>query len=336
MEMVCPVCDNKTNNLLDGVSCLNCGFEYAYVKLFSNKKSLDLWKMKISEKKNRIKTDRIERFSKKDCFVLSGDTVSFISDSGKTLSIFGGENTFEKIQNVKQYSRSERNHAILFEDGKIEVQGDNSYGQCEIGDVISAVSVLCGPNSTYVITETGNVMIFGVEIDEKIKTWKDITALACGSFHLLGLTKKKKVKIAGEMIEKSVLNKISGWENVKSICAATDCSIALFEDGSVSFAGRQNDPRSEAENWTDIMAIKADSSYAVGLTKDGTIKLAGSCKVYLDMGRSSAADWKNVVAITCSRSGIAAIFNDGTLKIVGNFSGDIEDICNEWKVRMKL
>lgn len=336
MEKICPICDNRTNSSVDGVACLKCGFEYAYVDFFSSKKSLELWRKKLDEKKKQMLDDKSERFSKNDCFILSGNTVSFISLDEKKLSIFGEESLFEEKKNVLQYSRSERNSAILFDNGKMEVHGDNSYGQCNIDGNISAISILCGANSTYAVSKNGEVLIFGVIIDEKIKTWKNISVLACGSFHLLGLTKDKKVKIAGEMIEKSVIDKVSGWKNVKSICAATDCSIALFEDGSVSFAGRQNDPRSEAESWKNIVSIKADSSYVVGLTKDGTIKLAGSCKAYLDMGRSTAANWTNVIAITCSRSGIAAIFRDGTLKIVGNFSGNVEEIYKEWKKHIKI
>ncbi len=70
--------------------------------------------------------------------------------------------------------------------------------------------------------------------------------------------------------------------------------------------------------------------------EDGEIKQAGSCKVFLDMGRSAAKDWKNVIAVTCSRSGIAAITEDGALKIAGNFSGDIDKICEVWEKQVKL
>lgn len=86
----------------------------------------------IEEKKNQLRADRAELFSNRDCFVLSGDTVSYVSVNEKKLLLFGGDNTFEERQNVRQYSRSERNSAILFENGEIEVRGDNSYGQCDI------------------------------------------------------------------------------------------------------------------------------------------------------------------------------------------------------------
>lgn len=337
MEMVCPVCAAKSSDLaMAEVSCTKCGFEYAYVDCFGGKKSLTLWRNKIEKKKAQLKLNKMELFSKTDCFILSSDTVAYVSTDEKRLSIFSSDGSVEEKQNVRQYSRSERNSAILLENGEIEAYGDNSYGQCNVQVTEPAASILCAPNCIYVIGESGQISISGAVIDAEIQSWRDISALSCGSFHLLGLTKDKKVRIAGEMIEKAVIEKVSSWKKVKSICAATDCSIALFDDGTVSFAGRKNDPRSEVENWKNIISVKADSSYAVGLTQEGNIQLAGTCKAYLDMERSTAAKWKNVIAITCSRSGIAAIFNDGSLKIVGNFSGDSEEIYKNWIDHVKI
>jgi hypothetical protein len=112
--------------------------------------------------------------------------------------------------------------------------------------------------------------------------------------------------------------------------------VALFQDGTVGFAGRKDDPRNNVKDWKKIVSVSVDSSYVIGITEDGEIRLAGSCKSFLDMGRSSAKDWKNVVAVTCSRSGIAAILQDGTLKIAGNFSGDINEVCETWKKNVEI
>ena len=92
---------------------------------------------------------------------------------------------------------------------------------------------------------------------------------------ILGLTYDKTVKIAGDCIDDEIVKKVSNWKNVKSIATSTDCSLALFEDGTVSFAGRASDPRSHIEDWRNIVAINADSSYVIGITEDGGIKMAG-------------------------------------------------------------
>ena len=334
MELKCPVCERVVSMNQSVIDCPHCGFEYPFIQYFCNKKSLDLWKTKIRNKRDRLRTDKIESLSKSGRFTLGSDTVSII-DSANSISILG-EDSFEERENVIGYSRSERNYAILFKDGNIEVRGDNSYGQCDIETDKSAVSVLCAPNCTYIVTDDGRVEYFGAELDKSIKTWKNVIDLAAGSFHLLGLTRDGNVLIAGEMIEKNVLDKIAGWKNVKSICAATDCSIALFNDGKVSFAGRPNDPRGVVDHWEDIVSIHADSSYTVGLTSNGTINISGKCKSFLDMGRSSVAAWNNVMAVSCSKSGIAGIFDDGTIKIVGNYSGNIEKTCDNWKKHIKI
>ena len=337
MEMICPVCGCKSPALkLSDISCNQCGFAYAYMNYFSGDISLSLWKTKIEKMREKIRMDKMSLFSQKNLFFLSGDQVAYYAPDEKKLLIFASDGSVEEKKNVIQYSRSERNSAILFSSGKIKAQGDNNYGQCNVQGTASVSFLLCAPNCIYVVGEDGRIAISGAVLDPQIKTWTDITALACGSFHVLGLTKDKRVKIAGEMIEQSVVDQVAGWKDVRAICASTDCSIALFEDGTVSFAGRKNDPRSDVENWKDIVSVKADSSYAVGLTREGDVKLAGTCKPFLDMNRSSAANWKDVIAITCSRSSIAAIFADGSLKIVGNFSGDIDTICKQWKDKVKI
>lgn len=336
-NMFCPVCGSKPHNPEPpGVVCDKCGFEFAFIKYIADSKSKTIWENKIVEARDQLRIEKMTRYSQGDYFVLAGDSVAYISYAEKKLFFFDGDGAVEEKENVIQYSRSERNSAILFENGQLKAFGDNSYGQCNVQSLSDVSSVLCAPNCIYAVGKDGRVVIVGAVVDPEIKTWKDISTMTCGSFHVLGLTKSNKVRIAGEMIEQSVVDKVTSWENVKSICAATDCSIALFQDGTVSFAGRQNDPRREVESWKGIVSVKADSSYAVGLTKEGDIRLAGACKTYLDMGRSSAALWKNVLAVTCSRSGIAAILNNGALLIVGNFSGDIETVVKNWTEKVEI
>lgn len=336
-DMNCPIC--KAIMPIDGlnvVSCGKCNFEYAFIRYMAGDASRKLFKNKVEAAKCKYLLSLIEQNNAPNRFTLTGSSVAYISADTNTLSILKDDNNIERMPGVLQYSASERNTAILRENGKISVEGDNSYGQCNAQGLKDIVYVLCAPNCVYAVNKAGEVSIVGAVIDDSIKNWKNIKTLAYGSFHVLGLTTDNTVKIAGDMLENNMIEVVSNWKNVKSIAAATDCGVALFKDGTVGFAGRKNDPRTEAESWEKIVSVSVDSSYVIGITEEGGIKMAGTCKSFLDMGRSSAKEWKNVIAVTCSRSGIAAVLADGTLKIAGNFSGDIDKICEAWDKQVEL
>ena len=331
VDMKCPIC--KTVVPIDGlnaVACGKCGFEYAFIRYISGDNSRKLFQEKINTAKRNYSLSLIERNNNPNRFTLTGDSVAYISANTNTLSIIKDDNNIERIPGVLQYSASERNTAILHEDGRISVEGDNSYGQCNTQELKDMVCILCAPNCVYAVNKAGEVSIVGAVIDNKIRKWNNIKTLACGSFHVLGLNKDSTVMIAGDMLDNNMIETVSNWKNVKSIAAATDSGVALFKDGTVGFKKKKNDSRNEVGSWKKIVSVSVDSSYVIGITEDGEIKLAGSCKAFLDMGRSAAKDWKNVIAVTCSRSGIAAITEDGALKIAGNFSGNIGEVCDAW------
>ena len=327
----CPVCGNiRDNASSDELMCKKCGFEYAFVKMFAGRHSRQIWSEIVNEKKTKLRKKNLSELIGKRNLFLGRNSVAYMLPETNRLALIDGSGKILFHEDVAFYDSSERNSLIVYKNGKIKVTGDNSYNQCDTDKLTDISHAICAPNCTYAVKKDGSVVSVGLCTDKNIKNWKNISCLASGTYHLLALSKNGNVTISGEMIEKSVIDKILSWKNVKAIAAADDLSLALFNDGTVSFAGRENDPRSEAENWTNIADIAADSSYAVGLTNDGNILLAGKCKAYLDMGRSAAREWKNISAVSCSRSGICAVDCNGKLYMVGNFIGDIPKVEKVW------
>lgn len=337
VDMKCPICKNVIPiGGYNVVACIKCDFQYAFVRYLAGDKSKEIFQKKVKTAKSNYLLSMIKQNNMPNRFTLTGNSIAYISTNTNTIIIIKDDDNIERISGVLQYSASERNTAFLHDDGNISVEGDNSYGQCDIQKLRDIVYILCAPNCLYAVNKAGEVSIVGAVIDNNIKEWKNIKTLACGSFHVLGLTKDNTVMIAGDMIDNNMIETVSNWRNVKSIAAATDCGVALFQDGTVGFAGRKNDPRNEVESWERIVSFSVDSSYVIGITEEGEIRLAGSCRAFLDMGRSTAKDWKDVIAVTCSRSGIAAILENGTLKIAGNFAGDIDGICKAWEKYVEI
>ena len=85
-------------------------------------------------------------------------------------------------------------------------------GQCDTVLISPAKKVVCGPNCTYIIGMDGSVSVVGVVIDQSIRSWESISSLVCGSYHVLGLTTDKKVRIAGQMLEESMTDLFVGKE----------------------------------------------------------------------------------------------------------------------------
>lgn len=333
-KKLCPVCGSGATGeaKLSPYRCDSCGFGNAYVNRFAGKRSYELWQ-------NQVKSAGMKRFQKiqQNCergniFYLCENGIAYISPEERSCDLvtsdYGVTNYEEK---TTQYSASE-NHAVrLLQNGTVSAVGENDHHQCDVKQLEEICFVLAAPRCTYAIDKNGQVRACGAPVDSAVRNWSNMKALACGSYHIAGLTREGRVITEG--LAEPIGRQIASWKNVVSIAASGDCTIALHSDGHVSFAGRVGDARADVAKWENIAAIAVDSIYAVGLTREGKVMLAGkSQKDFLDMGRKNAAQWTNVVAISCSRSGIGALCQDGTVKLAGNIQG-IGEIQAQWQQR---
>ena len=332
----CPVCGNpRAGNALPGCVCAACGFESAFAERFAGEMSRKLWAQKVETARRQIGGQRAAWLRKNMRFTLgSGEVPSLAVERGVLVKIRGNE-TVETEEHVLQYDATDRNTTILRTDGTVQVTGDDSFGQCATGGLTGITYILSGSDCTFAVSKSGSVEAVGALWAAECRDWHDICALACGTYHLLGLQSNGRVCLGGAMLDREVLEQVKAWCDVTAVAAATDCSVALRKDGTVAFAGRKTDPRSACKDWTDIVSVNVDSAYVVGLTANGEVRLAGSCNPLLDMGRSSARNWKHVAAIACSRSGIAGITENGELLLEGNFSGNLQWVKDAWKKQLE-
>lgn len=168
-----------------------------------------------------------------------------------------------------------------------------------------------------------------------MRGWTDVQTLACGTRHVVGLTTDGTVRLARAHCRTGAAEAIASWQNVTQLTAARDCAAALHQDGTVSFAGKPNDPRKEAEQWQNILSVACDSAYVYGLTQDGNLLLAGSCKAFLDKGRSEAAQWTDLMELACNTAGVGAVDAAGQLHFAGTMTGDVERVLSVWRENLK-
>ena len=86
----------------------------------------------------------------------------------------------------------------LRDDGTVLAAGDNSAGQCNVQDWESVAAVYAHDSITAGLRTDGTVVVAGREaLSESVSSWEEVTMLALGINHILGLTQDGRVLSAG-------------------------------------------------------------------------------------------------------------------------------------------
>lgn len=136
--------------------------------------------------------------------------------------------------------------------GTVKAVGDNSAGQCNVGDWRDIRQIACGDDFTVGLTSSGGVVCTNAVVD-----WQDIRQITAGANFFAGLDGSGRVRFYG-MQELPL-------ENVKKIDANNGIFAALKNDGTVAAVG------ADTSAWSGIADIVTDGKAVYGLRSDGTI-----------------------------------------------------------------
>lgn len=335
-NIICPVCGHTKNASVSEYDCKNCGFSNAYIQFFAGEKSKALWLKKVDDAKNDWNVERRRAFASGDGFVVGNSAIAFLSSEQHKLYIALGNGRFQVESHAVEFASSERNYAVVYENGSVKVFGeDNGFGQRNTGAWTGIIHALAAPNCTYGITRSGDVVFAGSPVDSQIATWKHIKKMSYGTNYVAGLHTDGSVCIAGIIPNEINEETVKQWKNIIDIKASRDCVLGLQSDGAVKFLGKADDTKRMVEDWKDIIAISVDSTYAYGLSQDGKIHIAGKCKAFLDKGRSAVSQWNRIISISSNQSGVGAITEDGELYFAGSITGDQQRIIEIWNDNIK-
>lgn len=76
--------------------------------------------------------------------------------------------------------------------------------------------------------------------------------------------------------EEKGMYQVESWENITQLAMGESHTVGLRADGTVSAAGRNYAGQCDVENWQDIVYIAAGRTCTLGITADGDLKMAGS------------------------------------------------------------
>ena len=197
------------------------------------------------------------------------------------------------------------NHLVgVCADGHVLATGNNTDGQCDVRTWTDITAVACGAGFTVGLRADGTVLAVGDNYYGQcnVTEWQDVSAIACGDYHTVGL-KKDGTLIAAGRNDDGQCN-IDGWANViKIICMGYE-TIALCKNGTVLCTGeslRDND----MEN---IKELSVGSSL-LGLRKDGSV----ACPFQADEVRRGIDNWKDLVSAVEVEYLIYGLRKDGVI-----------------------
>lgn len=148
----------------------------------------------------------------------------------------------------------------------------------------------------------------------KVQNWSGLCAVACGSWHFVGL--RTDGTVIGEGKKMCRLEETGMWESVTAIACGRYGTVGLCEGGTVFSCGFPKDVADELASWTDITAVACGKEHIVGLRRNGTAVACGEN----GSGQCAVGEYVNVGMISASGQCTALVFNDGTVKALGKFA----------------
>ena len=199
----------------------------------------------------------------------------------------------------------ERNYAVYLkeyeESGAVQLRA--RYAKAD-GLLVRGYPGLLG------IRTDGTVLVAVIEELETdaaaIRQWNEITSIACGGNHVVGLRADGTVVAAGDNAYGQC--SVEKWKNITAVVCGWNHTVGLRADGTVVAVGENEEGRCDVGGWRGVTAIACGDSHTAGLLADGTVVVAG-CN---EEQRNAIKGWRDITAIACNGSHTVGLRADGT------------------------
>jgi len=145
---------------------------------------------------------------------------------------------------------------LIYTGGTVVAAGDNTYGQCNVGNWTNIRQVAAGGDHTVGLKWDGTVVATG---DNGAEQWG---------------------RGAGQC-------NVGNWTNIRQVAAGYDFTVGLCGNGTVVATGDNSAGQCNVGNWTNITQVAAGNYHTVGLKSDGTVVATGDNSV----GQCDVSHW---------------------------------------------
>ncbi len=228
-------------------------------------------------------------------------------------------NTLKQWDNVTSVATGNHHelsrHIVgLISDGTVVAVGENSYGECNVGNWNNVVAIYTGEHYTVGLRVDGTVIATGNNCFGQcnVNSWHDIVAVCVGSGHTVGLFSNGKVIATGSNSYGQC--NVEMWDNIIAVSASRKHTVGLKADGTVVATGDNTYGQCEVTDWRDVSVVCVSSVHTVGLLSSGRVKAAG----HNSDGQCNVTSWRNISSISISTDHTVGLRTDGTVVATGN------------------
>jgi len=212
--------------------------------------------------------------------------------------------------NINRLSVSETTVVYIDDYSGVNGAGSNTNGELSNLTSSGAIKVCEGGGFTIILNEDGTLTSAGLisKYADEISDWKNITDIACGNNHILGLDSNGRVRCIGDNDLGAC--DLNDSRNIKKVFASKNGSILLTNDGSLLYCGSFIGSGS-LKNYYNIKDIASSDNILAILCSDNTIDVYTKNSLnYL-----KAEGWSDIKDVACGDSFVAGLDAYGKVHI---------------------
>jgi len=191
--------------------------------------------------------------------------------------------------------------------------GDNSSGQCDVGNWTGIVQVAAGSSHTVGLKSDGTVLAVGHNYSGQcnVSNWTNITKVTAGTYNTVGVKADGTVVAVGYNFSGQC--DVSSWTDIVHVAAGFEHTVGVKADGTVVAVGSNGYGQCNVGNWTNITKVTAGWGHTVGVKVDGTVVATG----LNDARQCDVGDWKDIIQVAAGGYHTVGLKADGTVIAAG-------------------
>ena len=215
-------------------------------------------------------------------------------------------------------------------DGTAVAAGDNSYGQCDTGNLTDIFQAAAGMYHTVVLIDTGGngeslvkpLGVYPIDFDGAscgdnshgqgdVFEWTSMMGVAAGNYHTAGVKSDCTVVAVGD--NSSGQCDVNGWYDITQVAAGGAHTVGRQSPDWAVAVGDNSCGQCNTGNWDDIIEIDAGELHTVGLNFYGTVVAVGNN----DYGQCNVGTWEDIAQVAAGGNHTVGLKSDGTVVAVG-------------------